>query len=225
MSEPTDAEHMRYQERQKLREIVSKSMAGLEPTQFQQDFESIAYKLTDENWHKVPRPHNIEGFPLFRTNDLPRLLDIGALLRMARLIGIEELRYIFTLGQQDSSSTFRLKLEERKFLRNTRRGTQSREIERKMLAEQFGAKVLRLESTGMRRVAAYERAGQQLRLSFTDIRLLRKLFNEFAEQARRRGYISMGRMASYLNYSLLDLKPKIGRQKTRTKVKSRFVGD
>lgn len=187
--------------------------------QFRKDFDKIAFLLTDEDWHKAPHPHNIEGLPPFRTYDLPRRLEVGPLRRIAQLIGISALRYIFVLGSSTSHTTYKLELSKRKIPRSTWSGKTWHRIHRELKAEEFGHAVLKLEATGIQRARAMQSIAKRMRLPARDSRSLERLFSEFKRLSARRGYVRNPidqLMPSLPQFSLSDLDAKVGRPKKTT---------
>ena len=156
--------------------------------QFVNDFERIAFKLTDLDWHKPPRPHNIDGCKAFRTTEIARRLDIAPLLRMARLIGLARLRYLFLVGSPKSQEEYRLELRAR--LRHEypdqRKGKKKSEQELELIL--FGNTVLAYEARGETRTRALEKAKKELRLDI-DTRSTQRRFKAFNEIVKRTGYV------------------------------------
>ncbi len=215
MAKPTYAEWNRFFLRRQIDNWINE-WTVYHKTQFQKDFELIAFKLTDDTWHKAPKPDPNSPLSL-RIHDLPRRLDIAPLLRMARLIGIQNLRYIFAMGGPSGSPSERLpysvNLQKRVRNRNSMRAKVVWDAEKDVVAMAFGQKVLSLEAKGVHRGQAFETAAVQMWISSSSDSY-RRLFDRFASLCNQLGYIPDSSISGIsTRFSLTDLKAKRGRPK------------
>jgi hypothetical protein len=157
--------------------------------QFRDDFEALAFSITDPDWHKAPKPHNNPKLPPYRTHALPRRLPFGPLRRMARLIGPQSLRYLFQVGSDQGADYYRIELRPR-LDKEHRTGSRHKRFDHEFDVIEFGNLVLRIErnDSQISRGAALEAAANRLRIPASG-RTLERRFQDFRRLCERAGYV------------------------------------
>lgn len=194
MAKPSipDAEMQRFERRRSIAEMGAKIAAEVRPFdeahQFIEDFGSLAHAIVDPDWHKPPKPHGDPRLPPFRTTALPRRLPFGPLRRMAKLIGLQSLRYVFLIGSDDYSDLFRVELR-RRLDKEFRDGNHYKRYGDELDVIRFGNEVLDIErDQGTSRGDALERAAEALNMSASK-RTLEREFQRFRSLCEGRGYV------------------------------------
>jgi hypothetical protein len=156
--------------------------------QFRSDFQAIAHAITDPDWHKTPKPHDIAIFPPFRTKDLPRRLPFGPLMRMARLLGLPALRYVFAVSADQGTDFYRLVIRPR-LDKEFRRGNHYKRHDQEAKLVRFGNAVLERELFGeAKRSEAMEAAAIELGI-VASARSHERYFHQFRMLCEQLGYI------------------------------------
>lgn len=139
-------------------------------------------------------------------------LPLAALLRLARHIGMEQVRYVEALLRPKGSTFFNLRLTVRKDVAK-RRSLRAKQLEGRMRLQIFGERVLELERQGCGRWEALSKAGRYVRLTGSGRSYLEAQFRKFNAVCLGQGYIgtssALGRMEP--RFALADLKARQGR--------------
>jgi hypothetical protein len=141
-------------------------------------------------------------------------LPIASLLRLARRIGTENIRYIEALFRPESSTLYRLQASIRSDVLHKRQRRRRRaEYQRRL--EYFGSCVLGLESRGLRRWPALERAGNLAKLYGSSRSYLQQKFREFEALSRSAGYVRTLAIGTTFppRFNLRALKAREGRSR------------
>lgn len=183
---------------ERLRELVHRCLDDGVPqqSQFDRDLDAIIWTAIME----TPAP-------------------FAPLRRMAQLVGIRELRKIYSLAAPISHHDFRLVIRERKLTERPADGARYKRTLGQMQAERFGFAVLRYEATGCSREEAMNFAASALRLRQSSVRSLQRLFQQFTMLMRERGFVGDHYPNSIFgpSFGLGALRAKVGRKKIATK--------
>jgi hypothetical protein len=159
---------------------LAQNLCDPQVDQFKRDFGALAFKIVDQDWHKPLNPCGESSLQGLRTEPLPRRLDFGPLRRMARLVGIGQLRVVFQQGHPNSQGSYRLELRARlkKEYPDGRQRRDKIELDQKLMT--FGLEVLRLEASGSNRITALN----NVTVHAGSLRQRQRKFAEFAELVR-----------------------------------------
>ncbi len=203
------AENQAYENRRTMDKIGAQfaALSGNEAARlFIRDFQAIAHAITDPVSHKLPEPHGIADLPPFRTYAARRRLPVGALRRMARLIGVDSLRYLFGVCSEQDSDLYRLELRPR-LDKEFRRGNYYKKYDEEATLLRFGNTVLMLErDQWLTRNEALAAAARQLGIAAGSARSHERYFYQFRRLCELRGYVpsSLGLMMPP-SFALADL--------------------
>lgn len=158
--------------------------------------------------------------------DKSNYLPITSLLRLARRLGLENVRYVEALSRPEGPTLYRLGVTVRNEVCRQRQHRRQR-IEHKLRLEDFGRYVLELERQGLRRWAALRQAGQRAKLPGSSRRYLEQKFREFEAISSVRGYIRNLSIGSKLppRFGLADLKARKGRSRKNAHFRGDFLAE
>lgn len=199
MAEPQvpQSELKAYQLRRQLIEVGSGSelLTGIDPdaSVFIRDFKAISHSLNDKLEGRPPKPHGIAMFPPFRKTVVRQSLPFGPLRRMARRVGIDELRYLFEVGSDKAMDPFRLIIR-RRLDKEFLRGNHYKRHDQRADKIEFGNRVLELErdKSGCEkfgRTEALQLAGAECGLKASSPRSFERYFSDFRTICTKLGYV------------------------------------
>ena len=144
-------------------------------------------------------------------------LPFSALMRLARLIGIERLRDIELLTRKDNKRRFRVSFSLDDEVAKTREN-RARLLIDELETRNFGLAVLEFEQNGKSRGEALHLAGEQCQLKGRGPRSLQNRFKAFRLLVEKDGYISNGFMHEDFapRYTKSGLKQVGGRPSAKT---------
>lgn len=157
------------------------------------------------------------------------LRAIGPLLRIARLIGIEPLKYVHDLVSPYSTSRYTISAERRppgrrpksdgrtprRYARAAETFQRTVEIQDRILRGQFGERVQELRSSNMLKTPAIIQAGQEIYPGKSE-RWLKDQHKIFASESEQKAFIGTPELFGLLmragpKHALADLPGKVGR--------------
>lgn len=186
-----------YQLRRQLVEVGSGLglLSGIDPdaSVFIRDFKAISHSLNDQLEGWSPKPHGIPMFPPFRKAVMRQSLPFGPLRRMARRVGIDELRYLFEVGSDNAMDPYRLIIRPR-FDKEFSRGNRYKRHDQRADKIEFGNRVLELErdKSGCEkfgRTEALQLAGAECGLKAASSRSFERYFSDFRTICTELGYV------------------------------------